>query len=398
MANKMVVPGCYDDMDAALGMPMACVPTAVNRFVNLQMPFSKKDIQLLTNMPINLFVSSPDNSNDPRYGGSQALTENSLKLVGNYLIYGLCLILYPDISGYTAEGNMYFPRASFGANTLPASPWVVRNPATLGLPQNTTMTPAAMEKGHPSWDALTAFLRAFRMRVYCPDDVNVTLVDEQCANLGSCCAVMDLEGFGVTNKDTSMDVHRLNERLGSINTADLRPDGIADTGVFVPCNANQLADGDIVPDRPESPLSAYGRPMGVPGYEFYYAFPCPLPVSTETMLKMELRAESGDQVYLNDFIDQVSMQIATQVYDQAGLTYPTIENGVASVTTLGSKSRVPFSRLRIGLALKAMKVSQCVCDGVKAKFMKGIVQGGSMTAQILNKLCASKGCGDSCST
>ncbi len=394
--NKVIVPGCCEDFTAAMGMPMACVPTVVDRFVNLQMPFSKKDIALLTNMPINLFVASPDNTNDPRFGGSQSLTENSLKLIGHHLIYGIGLMLYPDISGYTAEGNLFTPRANFGAGTMPASPWVVRNPAQIiGQAQGSAVSPSAMEKGHPSWDALTAFLRAFRLKVYCPDDTLVVLIDEQCANLGSCCAVMDLEGFGTLTKTAQQDVHRLNDRLGEINTGDLRPDGIADTGYFVPCNCNQLSDGDLVPDRPESPEAAFGRPMGVPGMEFYYAFPCPLPVDSETMLKMELRSESGEQPYWQDFIDQVTMQIATQVYDNAGLTFPTVENGVAG-TALATKGRIPFSRLRIGLCIKALKVAQCVCEQAKASIMKGVPEGNGRTAGILKKMCGGQACGSSC--
>ena len=393
--NSAIVPGCYDDLEACLSAPFHCIPTVEFRLINFELPLSASDIGMLSDTPLEIFVADPANStNNTRYSSTKSVSDNSLKILGDFLLFGVCVYCYGEPVGLSVEGNRLWPRENVATDPYPASPSVVRTDAPsiaqLGLGDDVNIEGAELHYGAPVWDAIADFMRAYRLTMYCPDNANAQLLDEHVSDIGNCCAIVDWDGFSRLERGIRHYERVVNDRLGEINQADNPIQGSPDLGYFLAINSDQSAPGgvgeqEVVPARYMPVPAAYGRPKGQPNLEYWYRLACPVPLMSETLIKIEFNSRAGDAGFLQRLIEDVSVRLGVEPFAGAGANHVCNENGQAN-EVVGRKAIIPGGAWRVGIGLKGFRVSGNVCRSL-ADTLAGQ---GAMTSQIMMSTCAGR--------
>jgi len=397
MADKTIVPGCYDDLDACLAAPLHCVPTVEYRLINFELPLGKSDVDLLGRLPLNIFVADPSTASNKKFASSNAVSQDSLKILGSFLLLGICVHAYGEGMGMNIEGAQAFPHDE--VDGLFASPQVVRNGAIyttqLGLPEGASIEMSEVNFGNPVWNAIADFMRGYKLKLSCPENANAQLLEEPVSELGNCCALIDYQGFGRNNHGIARIQRQVNDRLDAIAAANDETEGAPDVGRFVATNAMQgpalgpEEQGDLIPTRPGPEPVSFGRLRANPNIAYWYKLPCALPVTNGTLLKIEFTSDEGNLDYITSMIRTAVMQTGLEPFAGSGANYPTYENLIAG-TARGTKTRIPAGRLRLGIGLKGFKVSPNVCNSLA----QALAGSGKLTTEVLNTLCAGRiGCG-----
>lgn len=396
MSKDIYVPGMCDDLASCMAADMQCVPTLEYRIANLEMPFDLQDLSLFTQTPINLFVADPAvQLNSTKYAASNAVAQRSLQIVGNFLLMGICVWAVGEGMAMSVEGNAAGTRELIDDDF--ASPWVHRNndpgyDTQLGLPPNANLVPAELNFGAPVWRVVEDFLAGYNLKLYCPNDSNVQLIDEPVSEIGNCCAQVDWQGMGTANHGIASIERGVNNRLGTIRQADM-PDPAAYDRYFRAVNANQAAalgvapfvPGDLIPTRYQGPQVAFGHARGNPSIAYWYKLPSPLTLLDGTLLRVEFDTDAGHRQYVEHLIATATARILTAWADMGVSNYPTFENEIPG-TADGRKLYLPSGRLRIGIGFKGFKVAQNVCEDLATRQAAMGLESG----KVIKALCGSK--------
>lgn len=396
MGKDIYVPGMCDDLASCLSADMECVPTLEYRLANLELPFDLEDINLFTQTPINLFVADPAvQLNSTKYAASNAVAQRSLQIVGNFLLMGICVWAVGEGMSMSMEGNMAGPQAEMDDDF--ASPWVLRNndpgyAQQLGIPDGAEIIPAEYNFGAPVMRVVEDFLAGYNLKLYCPNDSNVQLIDEPVAEIGNCCAQTDWNGFSTTTHGVASLERRVNDRLASIRDQN-RPDPDAYDKYFRVCNAaqgpaaglNPFEGGDLVPTRYAGPQAAFGRVRGNPSIAYWYKLPSPLTLLDGTLLRVEFDTDAGHRAYVEHLIQTATARLLTAWAGMNNSSYPTNEEGLAG-TADGRKIYLPGGRLRIGIGFKGFKVAENVCHDLATRQAAMGLESG----KVIKALCGSK--------
>lgn len=394
--GQCIVPGCYDDLESCLSAPFHCIPTVEFRLINFELPLSASDIAMLDESPLEIFVADPSRSTtNQRFSSTKSVSENSLKILGDFLLFGICVYAYGEGLGLSVEGNRLWPAANVATAPYPASPSVVRTDgaslAQLGLGADVNIEGAELNWGTPVWDAIADFMRAYRLTLYCPDNANAQLLDEHVSDIGNCCAIVDYDGFSNTEKGVRHYERAINDRLAFLNDGDgNNPIPGVDLGRFLAINSEQSGPAagqvqEVVPARYMPVPAAYGRPKGQPNLEYWYRLACPVPLMSDTLIKIEFNSRSGDLGYKNRMLQAGSVAVNVEPFQGSGANHTRFENGLAG-EVVGQKAIFPGGSWRIGIGLKGFRVSGNVCrslaDAVSGK--------GVMSNQIMMSTCGGR--------
>jgi len=355
------------DLVSCLNAPLHTVPTVNFTVRNLEAPLNQEEYDFLTQSEINFFSTTQSDRTGAAsaYSKSRNVTDQTMTFDTPFVLLGICIYAYGEPNGMTVPGNNFHGGV---IPSLPASPLTLRNNAALqaglfaegAVPDGVEICPARLEWGIPTWRAIWAFMHAFRLQMRCPNSAYELLIDESLADLGNCCSQFDYQGYSSLKQGHIRLAQRVNHRLHE-ETMPTQT-GVTDAGIFVPINAEQHADGEIVPYNLAPDFTALGRPETEGAVEQWYRLPCPIPFIPSTKIKMTLKVgDSGDQPYLVRMLEELTMaQCISPVPDLNGgaCNFPIAEDGVAADPDGGiaCETYLPGGKLRIGIGLKGFEV------------------------------------------
>jgi len=369
------------DLESCLAAPLHAVPTVEYTVRNFELPLNNDDYNFLSQNEINFFATRASDrlGTQSQYSSSRNLTDMTLTFDTPFVLMGLCIYAYGEPYGTAVEGNTFGPQAGVTAAGLPASPLTLRNQAALlaalfagGVaPDNLVACPAVLDWGGPTWRAIWAFMHAFRLVMKCPSSNYELLLDESLVDIGNCCSQTDYNGFSISKAPHILLSRNINERI-DVSTftspPNLIPGGAVagqDPGWFVPVNAEQHADGEIVPYRLSVDFQSMGRPMSEGAVEQWYRLPCPIPMTPSTKVKITLNKAEGDEPYFDRLLQEMSMRRCEYpVNADLGCNFPIDEDGQDRDVDggIGCYTNIPGGHMRIGVGLKGFQVRGGVCD------------------------------------
>lgn len=369
-----------DELIACASLPLHLYPTIEFAVRNVELPLDKDDYNWVTANEIDLFGvdSFGDSSAAKRISRSSNTTSPTFTVDTPTIITGVCIMAYGEPVSTVVEGNQFGPAAAIrNLDYTPGSPINLRRNRVANLfeggalPDNVsanTIFPAQLDWGGPTWRFIWAFLNAFRLRFDCPHSSYETLINERLVDIGNCCSLIDFSGLSDARMPATFLARRMNARLASMEMPD--KDGtyddagvVTDPGQFVPINAEQNADGEVSPNRGVANEAAYGRPAALPAVETWYRLPFPMPLDTNTKIKLILDKAAGDEDYTQRMIDEGYMRSGVGPIPGNGQHFRLDEvdqvedddGGYAGFTN------IPGGMMRLGLGLKGFQVREGVC-------------------------------------
>lgn len=381
MSKNAIVPGCHDDLESCLASDYHCIPTFEYRIANLTLPLGRSDVSLLQNIPINLFVADPNQQiNNPKFAASNAVSQNSLEILGHFLLMGVCVYAVAEGMACSIEGNCAGDQDTVEADF--ASPTVLRNDpgyfAQLGLPEGVVPEMAEVNYGNACWRMLENFMAGYNFKLYCPDNPNAQLLEEPVSEIGNCCSLNDWSGFSRTDHGVAYIERSVNDRLAAVVAAGDAPQGLNYDQRFRVLNAlqgpaasiNPFEPGDLIPQRQMPVPAAFGRVRSNPSIAYWYKLPCAIPLEPGTLLRLEFDSDAGHAEYVQEMIRVATMRLLSAWEGQTTDNFPINENGLIG-TARGRKFYIPHGRVRIGIGLKGFRVAQNVCSMMASQLMSG---------------------------
>lgn len=369
----------YDEIRMACAEPQFKVPTVEFNIRNLQMPFDSTDYDYLNQDSINVFAVQDQTVTGSRRSISKTMIEPGIKMQQPFLMMGYCVYAYADPWSYAIPGNKFGTRAMIDAlGTTPASPLNLRNVAALlnrlysdnnPLAELRTACPSVFTHGLAAWEAIFAFMRAFRCEVTCPGSAFTILSDEALSDIGNCCVMPEWQGFSSSQGDWSVHVREMNDRLRTITL----PNNLGDIGYFIPVNCEQAADGEIAPYRLQPVDVSYGAGKDLGAIEQWYRFATPVPLMPDNEIKFKLTREAGDQDYhtmllnsglVRDCFSNVTSLAGTFPINEAALGVD-VDGGIATTSIF------PHGEVRLGIGIKGFylrhEICRAMCNGIVGK-------------------------------
>lgn len=363
-----------NDITSCLCADTHCVPTVEFTVENLNIPLDAAGYEFFNAPEINLFAAGRQTNQSGRPATramSKALSEPTISFDQPFVMLGLCVYAYAEPFALTIGGNQFNPQSAFAAaGHLPASPMNLRNALVPGLfgagGFAGTVSPAQIQHGSPLWNAIWAFMHAYRLEMFCPTSGYELLMDESLADIGNCCSQMAYDGFGTSHGSHIKIARDLNDRLAGIDMPSQSGFG-ADPGYFVPWNCEQFNDGQIAPEVYVADPVAYGRPISMPAVEQWYKLACPIPFPSvpQPKLQIKLRKVDGDQDYSARLIQELMAYSNMSPVNGINPRFPLNDGAiVGDEEGYGGMTIFPHGQLRIGLGIKGFEVRESVCTGL----------------------------------
>jgi len=148
----------------------------------------------------------------------------------------------------------------------------------------------------------------------------------------------------------------------TVSTYDNAP-AVTAPGYFVPINSEQNADGEITPNRMVADDAAYGRPAALPAIETWYRLPFPMPLDTNTKIKLVMDKAEGDEDYEQRMLDEGVMRGCVGPIPGLSGNFPIDEtdHDRDSDGGYGGFTNIPGGMMRLGLGLKGFQIREGVC-------------------------------------
>lgn len=415
-----------DELIECAKLPMHAYPTVEFALRNIELPLSQTDYNWISSNEINLFGIDSlmrDNAAN-RIARGKNTTGPTFTVDTPTVVTGICVFAYGEPYSTVVEGNQFYPRSAMdNAATIPASPINLRQSLAAdgvtpcwqkllpgGVAGNFTgACPAQLDWGGSTWRFIWAFLNAFRLRFDCPNSAYDTIMNERLVDIGNCCSLIDFSGLSDAKTPHTFIARRLNAVMENITlpTSPATSDGsgtVAEPGYFVPINAEQNADGEITPNRMTAMDAAYGRPAALPAVETWYRLPFPMPLDTNTKIKLILDKAEGDEDYFTRMIDEGVMRSCAGPIPSATGSHFRIDETDHDADDDGGYAgftNIPGGMVRLGLGLKGFQVREGVCHqfkralGDKALLAQMLTGGGysPMVADYSGKYSSAPGCG-----
>jgi len=372
-----------DELVRVARMPLSAYPTSEFALWNIEFPLNNQDYQELAGNEINLFGADQNVQRLPgtnRIAYSSNMTGPTFTVDNPFIVTGVCVLIQGEPVSMQVEGNQFGPKSYIESlATNPASPLNLRNQVALlqallgtadALPADFFACPSVLDWGGSTWRFIWAMMQAWRIVFECPNSGFENIIDERLADLGNCCSHMSFDGFGNSDMPLTYVVRRLNARLHDITlpTALAMPaDGyapLAESGYFFPLNAEQNSDGEISPYHYSKDRAAYGCPFQTSQYETWIRLPVPMPLDSNTKIKLTLNRREGDETYWYRSLDEAILRrCAGPVPAIASCNFPIHETDQAADPDGGiaCQTQIPAGQVRIGLGLKGFQVREGTC-------------------------------------
>lgn len=402
--NPFLYCNTVDELIACANLPLHVYPTVEVALRNIELPLNQDDYNWVTGNEIDLFGVDAfgDASAVRKIARGKNTTGPTFTMDTPTIVTGICVFAYGEPVSTVVEGNSFFPRATIaGLDRTPASPINLRRDQLANLfpggnlPAGVTACPSQLDWGGPTWRFIWAFLNAFRLRFDCPNSAYDTIMNERLVDVGNCCSLVDFSGLSDARMPASFITRRMNARFANITmpTSDGTYDSagaVTDPGAFIPINAEQNSDGEITPNRGVANEAAYGRPAALPAVETWYRLPFPMPLDTNTKIKLILDKAPGDEDYFQRMIDEGVMRGCVGPVPGLDQAFRIEENGVEDDDGgYAGFTNIPGGMLRLGLGLKGFQVREGVCH----QFKRAVNNKALMTQLLTGPYSAMEGTG-----
>ncbi len=367
-----------DELIECARLPLHAYPTVEFAVRNVELPLDSDDYDWITSNEINLF--GVDSFSPRGMAGKISRGKNTIgptfTVDTPVIVTGICVFAYGEPYSTVVEGNQFGPRVDIaGLDNTPASPINLRSNQLANLfeggaapSQNTWACPAQLDWGGPTWRFIWAFLNAFRLRFDCPNSAYDSIINERLVDIGNCCSLIDFSGLSDAKTPHTFITRRLNTRLAgitmpsTIQTYDNSP-AVTEPGYFVPINSEQNADGEITPNRMTAMDAAYGRPAALPAVESWYRLPFPMPLDTNTKIKLIMDKAEGDEDYEQRMLDEGLMRSCASPIPGVGPNFrlDETEHDADDDGGYAGFTNIPGGMMRLGLGLKGFQVREGVC-------------------------------------
>ncbi len=371
-----------DELVRVARMPLSAYPSHQLALWNLQFPLNNQDYGELASNEINLFGG---NANAQNVGGSNRIAYSSnmsgptITVDNPFIVTGICVIIQGEPVSMQIEGNNFGPKDYIEGLGNPASPLNLRNQvaalqALLGtaedLPADFFACPAVLDWGGPTWRFMWALMQAWRVVFECPNSGFENIIDERLADVGNCCSHTSFDGFSDSDQGLIYLTRRLNERLRTqqlptafTNPADGAPP-VTESGYFFPLNSEQNADNEITPYHYLKDRTSYGAPYQNGQYENWIRLPVPMPLDTNTKIKLTLNRRKGDEDYWYRSLDEgIMRQCLGPVPAIESCNFPINEEDQTPDPDGGiaCQTLIPGGQVRVILGLKGFQVREGTC-------------------------------------
>lgn len=367
-----------DELIACSALPLHAYPTVEFAMRNVELPLNENDYNWITSNEINLFSvdSFSSQGRNHRIARSKNTTGPTFTVDTPIVVTGVCVFAYGEPYSTVVEGNQFSPRSAMAdAATIPASPINLRRSQWAKLCPGgeqgdfTGVCPAQLDWGGPTWRFIWAFLNAFRLRFDCPHSAYDTLINERLVDIGNCCSLIDFSGLSDAKTPHNFITRRMNALLSDIDmpNSPSTSDGasaITEPGYFIPINCEQNADGEITPNRMVANDAAYGRPAALPSVETWYRLPFPMPLDTNTKIKLVMDKAEGDEDYEQRMLDEGLMRKCEGPVPAAQTGNFRIDEAQHDADDDGGYAgftQIPGGMMRLGLGLKGFQIREGVC-------------------------------------
>jgi hypothetical protein len=371
-----------DELIACSALPLHAYPTVEFAMRNVELPLNESDYNWITSNEINLFGVDSFSAQglNRRIARSKNTTGPTFTVDTPIVVTGVCVFAYGEPYSTVVEGNQFFPRSIFnsgGAHNayIPASPINLRSNQLANLfnggslPSGASACPAQLDWGGPTWRFIWAFLNAFRLRFDCPHSAYDTLINERLVDIGNCCSLIDFSGLSDAKTPHNFITRRMNALLQDINMPDSpsTSDGasaVTEPGYFVPINCEQNADGETTPNRMVANDAAYGRPAALPSVETWYRLPFPMPLDTNTKIKLVMDKAEGDEDYEQRMLDEGLMRTCESPIPataSGNFRLDEADQDPDDDGGYGQFTQIPGGMMRLGLGLKGFQIREGVC-------------------------------------
>lgn len=365
-----------DELIECARLPLHAYPTVEFAVRNVELPLDSDDYDWITSNEINLFGVDSFSTSKPRVARGKNTTGPTFTVDTPIVVTGLCVFAYGEPYSTVVEGNQFWPRSAMdGAATIPASPINLRASQWAKLCPGGVqgdfdgVCPAQLDWGGPTWRFIWAFLNAFRLRFDCPNSAYDTIINERLVDIGNCCSLIDFSGLSDAKTPHNFITRRMNNRLGgvtlppSVQTVD-GASAVTEPGYFVPINSEQNADGEITPNRMTAMDAAYGRPAALPAVETWYRLPFPMPLDTNTKIKLIMDKAEGDEDYEQRMLDEGLMRRCESpipATTSGNFRIDETDHDAENAGGYAGFTQIPGGMMRLGLGLKGFQVREGVC-------------------------------------
>jgi len=367
-----------DELIRVARMPLSAYPTHQFAIRNLPFPLDNLDYTELASNEINLFAANQGTAENNRTAYSSNMTGPTFTVDNPFIVTGICVLLQGEPVSTQVEGNQFGPQAAMEALPHnPASPLNYRNQALLQaallgaeVPDGFFGCPSVLDWGGSTWRFIWAMLQAWRVVFECPNSGFEKIIDERLADVGNCCPHTAFQGFGDSDHPLMYITRRINERLRTMTnpTALTNPADnyapLAENGYFYPINSEQNEAGEITPYHYLKDSAAYGCPFQISQYESWIRLPVPMPLDSNTKIKLTLDRREGDEPYWYRALDEAIMRRCVgPVPNVDDCNFP-IDEAEAQADADGGvacHTIIPAGQVRLGLGLKGFQVREGTC-------------------------------------
>lgn len=380
--NKVLSCNTVDELVRVARMPLSAFPTNQLALWNINFPLNNQDYQDLSGNEINLFGANQNLTNtvnNNRIAYSSNMSGPTITVDNPFIATGLCVVVQGEPMSVQIEGNQFGPKSYVAGLGNPASPLNLRNQTALlqallgtaeDLPADFFACPSILDWGGPTWRFMWALMQAWRLVFQCPNSGFENIIDERLADIGNCCAHTSFQGFSNSDHPLMYLVRRINELLrtqtlpSSLTSPADAFQAFTESGYFFPLNAEQNSDGEISPYHYQKDSVSYGAPYMTTQCEKWIRLPIPMPLDSNTKIKLTMQRRKGDEDYWYRSLDEAIMRrCAGPVPEIASCNFPIHETDQSADPDGGiaCQTIIPAGQVRVILGLKGFQVREGTC-------------------------------------